>query len=202
MAVETKYVDLELFKAWRTAKPSGTDRDDLMNLAISAASRAIDSYTGRRFYLDEDATARTFNARDNVSVDGDGGRLFIADIGAEAGLLVEQGSALTSWTDLTAGLELYPANALALGKPVTGLLSPAGWTPGSATRVRVTARWGWPLVPDDVKQACLILAAKRYERRNSANGTLGVADWGTIRVSRADPDVKDLLDPFRILVVA
>lgn len=199
MAVDKNYASLPLFKSWRTAGERN-DRDDLMAVAIGAASRAIDAYTGRRFWLDEVASARTFNARDNVVVDGDGARLLVDDIGDLTGLLVETGSG-ASWSDVTAGVEVWPLNAAADGLAVEGLLYGSGWPVGSGSRVRITARWGWPVVPDEVRQACLILAARLYARRNTPEGVLGQAEWGVVRVGRADPDVVELLLPYRRVVV-
>jgi hypothetical protein len=200
VAVDTNYATLPELKAWRTAGDR-TDRDDLMTLSLGAASRAIDKFCGRRFWLDATATARIFNGRDNIVVDADGGRLFVDDIGDLDGLLVEQGSASSSWSDLTSGIETSPLNATVDGLAVEGLLYASGWTLSPYTRVRVTARWGWPVVPDDVRMACLLIASALYDRRNSPQGLAGQGDWGSIRVARVDPHAESLLLPYRRIPV-
>jgi hypothetical protein len=60
-------------------------------------------------------------------------------------------------------------------------------------RVRVTAKWGWPAVPDTVVQATLIQASRLYRRKDSPEGVLGSAEWGTVRLGRVDPDVYALI---------
>jgi hypothetical protein len=63
-------------------------------------------------------------------------------------------------------------------------------------RVRVTARWGWPSVPDGVAQAAALLAARLYRRKDSPEGVLGSSEWGAVRVARFDPDVEGLIAPY------
>lgn len=65
--------------------------------------------------------------------------------------------------------------------------------------VQVKAAWGWASVPDDVKLATLIKAARLFKRKNSPEGVLGgFQDFGAIRVTnREDPDVVMLLASYR-----
>lgn len=188
--LQKNYTTLELLKA--ALKISDSDRDDLLIAAVAAASRAIDAHTGRRFYLDAAATARTFSARDRVLSDRYGQHLFVDEI-ANATLTVEEGSASTAWTPVTStAYELEPDNALATGRPATTLLRVSGtWT--TTGKIRITTRWGWPAVPDEVAQAALIQATRLYRRKDSPEGVLGSAEWGVIRVARVDPDVQSLL---------
>lgn len=64
--------------------------------------------------------------------------------------------------------------------------------------VQVTARWGWTAVPDAVKQAALIEAARLFKRRTSPEGVLaGFQDFGASRIQQsADPDARALLNPY------
>jgi hypothetical protein len=66
----------------------------------------------------------------------------------------------------------------------------------SIAAVRVTARWGWSAVPTAVKQATILLASRGFKRYDSALGVAGFGDLGAIRVSRTDPDVTALLEPY------
>lgn len=65
--------------------------------------------------------------------------------------------------------------------------------------VQVTAAWGWTAVPDSVKYATLVQAAKLFHRKDSPQGVIGgFADFTALRVSsRIDPDVADQLGAFR-----
>lgn len=169
------------------------DRDELLDSALAAASRYIDGHCGRRFWLDEEATARTINPLGRVVRDEDGERLLVPDIGDLDGLTVEVGRA-PSWTDVTSAVEAQPTDALDDDEPVTSLLKVGGyWSTGGGLRVRVTARWGWPQIPGPVAEATLLQANRLFKRKDSPEGVAGSAEWGVIRLSRIDPDVQALV---------
>jgi hypothetical protein len=186
-----EYVELSALKA--ALKITDTERDDLLTMALAAASRGIERTTGRRFWQDQTATARVISPSGRVVRDDDGEHLLIADIGADDDLVVEVGTA-AAWTAVTDQVELEPTDALAEGRPITKLLRIGGrWPAGRGMRVRVTAKWGWPAVPDTVVQATLIQASRLYRRKDSPEGVLGSAEWGTVRLGRVDPDVYALI---------
>jgi hypothetical protein len=179
----TPYVSLPDFREY--LKISDTTRDAILTRAIRAASRSIDAMCGRHFYLDWAPTARTIRTRGQTYLDGADFALIVPDI-AEASTVVVSGRTVT--TD-------DPDS----GQAIARLYSASPWP---ETKVVVTARWGWPAVPDDVEQAALILASRLYKRRDSPEGVLGSAEWGTIRVSRRDPDVGALLEPYIVHGIA
>ncbi|MFB7866995.1 head-tail connector protein [Streptomyces sp. NPDC056069] len=189
-----EYAELATLREQLNIADDDTSRNDLLDMALAAASRGIDQATGRRFYLDDAATARVYRPSGRTVCGDDGERLIVDDIGSASGLVVETGSA-GSWTTLT-DYETSPDNALVRGRPVTALLLSSGsWGAGS-TRVRVTAKWGWPAVPDEIEQATLIQAARLYRRKDSPEGVTGSAEWGVVRLSRRDPDVWALIEHF------
>lgn len=173
-----------------------TARDSLLDKAITAASRAIDRKTGRRFWLDATPSARVYNPHGRVVCDERGELFLVEDIGAEDALVVEIGTA-GSWTAIT-NYETYPDNALAEGRPITGLLLPTGFWGTSRTRVRVTEKWGWPAIPEDIEQATRLQAGRLYRRKDSPEGVAGSAEWGLVRVPRLDPDVLALIEPYEL----
>lgn len=182
------YVTLGLLKD--ALKITDTGRDDLLNQALASASRSVDAYTGRRFYADSSASARTWRTRGRVARGGDGDLLLVDDISSLTGLVVELGDG-TTWTTVT-DYFTEPDNALVRGEAITGLRYDMGcWS--TSRRVRVTARWGWPSVPEPVVQATLIQAARLFRRKDSPEGVTGSAEFGLVRVSRVDPDVQALL---------
>lgn len=193
-----EYGDLPTLRRRVGLEASDTTQDADLTSALAAASRSIDKTCGRRFWLDPTVTQRVYNPRGKVVCDEDGETLLVDDIGSATGLVVETGPADGPWTAVT-GYETTPDNALLDGKPVAGLLRPNGfwsWARGSTTRVRVTARHGWPEVPPDITEAALLQATRLYKRKNSPEGILGSAEWGVVRLSRRDPDVWNLLEPF------
>lgn len=53
-------------------------------------------------------------------------------------------------------------------------------------------------VPDAVRTACLLLASRLWDRRQSPGGVLGTNnDIGVIRITGSDRDVEKLLAPHR-----
>ena len=185
-----------------------TDNDLLEDL-IESASRSIDRIANRRFYLDATASARLYRAYSDIFV-------YVDDIGTTSSLVVKTDSngdgtyakTLTLNTDYI----LDPLTASSLGRPFTQLtmvsntetwpifpgLTQNGLRPG----VQVTARWGWPSVPDDINMACLILTADLYKRKDAPGGILGLGDLGVVRMSPIGRDVTAMVRAYKKEVVA
>lgn len=188
-----EYADLGTAKLQLGLDNTDDTRDVLLQQALTAASRSIDRATGRRFWLDGAAVQRVYRPHGRTVVEDDGTVLIVDDIGDTTGLVVETGSG-SSWSAVT-HWEAVPDNALTLGRPVTGLLRMGGWVYG-LNRVRVTAKFGWPAVPDEIVQATLIQANRLFKRKDSPEGITGSAEWGVVRLSRRDPDVWNLIEPY------
>ena len=191
-----EYVTREALKNQLGIEASETDRDARADRAVRAASRAIDRATGRRFFLDEQPQTRTYRLDGRIVREREGDLLLVDDIGDTAGMVVEVGYN-TSWSPVT-DYETHPDNALADGRPVTGLLRLGRVWALPSSRVRVTARFGWPTVPDDIAEAAMIQAARLFKRADSPEGVMGSAEWGVVRLSRRDPDVWALIEPYII----
>lgn len=168
-------------------------RNTLLDAALGAASRGINKVTGRRFWLDDTASSRVYRLAGRVVCEADGDLLLVDDIGNIDDLVVETGGGL-SWTVIT-GYETQPDNALADGEPITALLRSGGWGTYNS-RVRVTTRWGYPAEPEDITEASLIQASRLYKRKDSPEGIIGSAEWGVRNLSRRDPDVWALIEPY------
>ena len=177
-------------------KITDTDRDESLVRNLAAASRSIDKTCGRRFYLDPEPVARILNPKGRTTLDADGWHLLTADIGDVDDLAVAIGRA-PAWSDVTTQVEAEPTDALDKLRPVTSLLRIGGtWPSGGGQRVQVTARWGWPAVPDEIQEATVLLALRLARRKDSPEGVLGSSEWGVVRLSRTDPDVGALVGPF------
>ncbi|WP_406462963.1 phage gp6-like head-tail connector protein [Streptomyces sp. NBC_00111] len=187
-----EYADRAALKDALSIETADTTRDALLDRALAAASRGIDTATGRRFWLDETPSARVYRTAGRTLWDDVGEVLNVDDVGTTTGLATATG-APGAWTAVT-DIETTPDNALARGRPITGLLLAAGgW---GTQRVQVTAQWGWPAVPDEIEQATLIQAARLFRRKDSPEGVTGSAEWGVVRLSRRDPDVWALIEHF------
>lgn len=176
------------------------NEDTLLNKALGTASRAVEKWCGNRvFSLDVSATARVYVPKANYE-------LFIDDVGTLTGLQVETGSGGVYSVLAATNYEATPTNALVRGEPITSLfdLNYTGvfWAGGVSPRVRVTAQWGWPAIPDEISQATLLVAARLYRRKGSPEGVAGFGDLGVVRVARVDPDVEALLSDFKRTAIA
>jgi hypothetical protein len=175
----------------------GTSLDTAMlERALNSASRAVDHYTGRRFWADATLTARTY--------DGSGTeRLLVDDISDRAGVVVKVGYDGATFTETrTAGVDfvLEPQNADAsVGeafafwslRAIQGRFWPK--LPYLGPTVQVTAKFGWSAVPPEVNSATLLKAASLFKRKDAPFAVAGFNDFGVVRIGRNDPDVMDLL---------
>lgn len=180
------YVELEFLK--ESLGITDDERDTQIQQRLDAAVRSVNDVCGRVFTLGDTATPRVLRTARRVVVDDDGPRLLVPDIGSLDGLVVEVGRA-GSWQDITSGVEPIRDGDDDPDWPWTSLLRPGGWPVGGGTRVRITARWGWPAVPEAVVMATVLQASRLWKRRSSPEGVAGSAEWGVMRVTRADPDV-------------
>lgn len=175
----------------------------LLEKAINAASRAVDDWTGRRFWVDESVSARRYRADGPYVAEVD-------DISTTTGLIVEtdpsaDGSWSTTWT-LDDDFELEPEHAEAGGGASAWwrLVAVGGLRFPSARRrtLRVTAAWGWSEVPPQIEEATILRSVALFKRKESPYGVADFGEFGPVRITRKDPDVMDLLRPFQKPMVA
>jgi hypothetical protein len=191
VALGTIYASLEELKDAR--RITDTVDDAALLTRLQRASRAIDKRCGRRFYADSSASARTYRTRGRVTRSDDGELLLVDDVSSTTGLVVEVGDG-TSWTAVT-DYFTEPDNAIVRGAAIEALRRDLGrWS--TCRRARITAAWGWPAVPANISEATLLLANRRFMRRDSPEGVAGWSDQGPVRVSRFDPDIEDLVQDY------
>jgi hypothetical protein len=207
MAITNGYATLTQIKGYMSISDN-TDNDLLEDL-IESASRSIDRIANRRFYLDSVASARLYRAYSDIFV-------YIDDLGTTTDLVVKTDSngngTYAKTLTLNQDYILDPLTAPSLSRPYTQLtmvsntetwpifpgLTQNGLRPG----VQVTARWGWPSVPDDINMACLILTADLYKRKDAPGGILGLGDLGVVRMSPLGRDVTAMVRAYKKEVVA
>ena len=200
MAITNGYCTLAEVKA--ALRVTDTVDDTLIENAIEGASRRIDGYCGRWFYKTA-ATAVTMFPFNEYIV------RFPADVANNTVTIkTDTNGDGTYATTLTQGTHyvLEPTTTVLRGRPylqarsINNATFPLYFSPAPAT-VQVTAYWGWDAIPDDIREACILLSMRQFARLNAALGVVGFADMA-ISVRAVDPDVRDLLSPYKIVGVA
>ena len=175
--------------------------DAQIELAITAASRAIDQACHRQFGKADLPVERYYTAE----LDPATNRMAVQidDLMVSAGLTVHAdidedetyGAEVTSYT-------LRPRNAPADGEPWTELVVGRGASvgfPAGADAVRVTAEFGWSAVPGAIREACALQASRLLSRRDAPFGVAGSPTAGSEMrlLAKIDPDVDVILRPYR-----
>jgi hypothetical protein len=169
----------------------------LLERAINATSRAIDTYTGRRFWQDAAVQSKVYRCDDGYEAEVD-------DISTTTGLIVASdttgdGSYATTWASSDYQLETLNADTesaahawwriVAVGNNLFPIHA-------RRTTLRVTAKFGWSEIPPAVEEACILRAANLFKRKEATFGVAGFGEFGVVRIGRNDPDVVALLGDF------
>jgi len=184
------YATLSQLKAALRVPSSDTVDDSTLQLALDAASEAIIVHCGRTFGTAATDTSRVFAAgkADVVEVDD------LSSITAV--YFSEDGS---TW-NITTNYQAEPLNGISDGIafPTTRLRTTNAFTwpvRGGLQTVKVTGRFGFGSIPTSVKQAEIMQAIRWFKRPDAPFGvTFG--EMGGLRVSRVDPDIASMLEPY------
>lgn len=199
MPITNGYATLNEVKA--SLRLTDNTDDALLERAIESASRRIDGYCGRFFYKTSQTAVTMYPISEFLLA-------FPNDVSnTSVTIKIDTNANGTYATTLVQGTDyiLEPTNAPLQGYPYTharmvgGQTFPLEVVPSFPT-VQVTAQWGWNSIPNDVNQACILLAMRQFARLNSALGVVGFADMA-INVRAVDPDVRDLLNQFVVFGV-
>jgi hypothetical protein len=199
MAITNGYCTLAEVKA--ACRITDALSDTLLENVIEGASRRIDGYCGRFFYQVAN-TAISFYTNNEFKV-------LLPDI-ASANITVKtddngDGTFETTWS--AGQYRLEPTDVVLQTRPyyrlvTTGIRTFPIFSYPPMPGLQVTATWGWPSIPDDVREACILLSMRMFSRYNSPLGVAGFGDMGAITVRAVDPDIRDLLNPYVLQGVA
>ena len=202
MAITNGYTTLAAMKTFLSITDSADDT--ILESFIESASRSIDRIANRRFYADAAASARKYRAYNDLFV-------YVDDISSTTGLVVkidDDGDG-TFETTLTINTDFLvePLTAASKDRPFTQLtivnttfswpIFPGLFSNGLRPGVEVTAKYGWPAVPDDIETATQILTADLYKRKDSPGGILGLGDLGAVRMSALGRDVTAMVRAYK-----
>ena len=194
MAITNGYCTLNELKASLRIPVSDTIDDDLLELAVEAASRDIDQASERIFYSLSDT--RIFIPRDssNTAIDD------LVSVTSIKTSTSADGAFDVTWA--SSDYQLMPLNGVAGGMTVPyDLIYAVGDysfpQSGQEATVKVEGTWGFSSVPVAIKQATVLLSARIFKRNDSPGGVMGFGDLGIVRVGRMDPDIEKLIQPYR-----
>lgn len=183
------YVTTAELKGYVRIPLADTDDDARIDLVAEAASRAVDHHCNRQFG-EQLATERFYTAewdkfrcRYVVHID---------DTEDAAPTVESDGDAVTDFS-------MRPVNAVANGRPFTRIVFDEGVTVSTdENAISVTADWGWSSVPDTIKTATLLQAARFFQRQSAPFGVAGSPDLGSeLRLlQKVDVDVAVMLRSF------
>lgn len=197
MAHESDYLTQAELKA--TLELTGeTFADADIDLAIGAASRAVDDIANRRFFADADANQIRHYSPCSKSF------LLIDDLVTLTSLKIDTSGDLLFDTTLTENDDfvLEPLNAPDEDRPWRAVRmhpNSSEHLPSFPRGVELTGKFGWSAVPNRVKQATSIIASQMLRRsREAPFGVVafGVEGGAAMRVATMDPQVKLLLKDF------
>ena len=199
MAITNGYATLAEIKARLSIDSGDTQDDAMLEACVEAASRQIDKFTGTRFFT-AGSQDRYFTALDPLRV--------IVDDATAITAIVQDLQANRTYTDTVdlSDVDLMPDNAVQLGVPYQQLAivpdSPKTFIT-DRRGIKVTGTWGYASsAPPAVKQACLLLAAAMFRRKDAPFGIAGGGEVGqAIQLAAMDPTARLLLSPFRRLAV-
>lgn len=188
------YATVSELKAAIGISPSDLVDDAALEAALAAASADIDNYCDRRF--DQVEETRTFSPRrvDQVLID---------DCVSVTEVATDDGSRTYPRIWAESDYDLLPENAGAHDPYTAIALAPNGNHRFPIVRkgLRLTGVWGWPRVPEPVRKACLIEAQRLFKRKDAPFGITGTPEFGQMRITGYDVDVKRLLEPYRKITV-
>ena len=190
---------------------SGSGQDTNISNAILGASRQIDRICKRRFWQDSTTQVKTFTPVSNLFLD-------TPDISTTTGLIVKTDSTDNGTYDTTLTINtdfiVTPTNPRLLGtgsgehEPVTQIRilntrSSERFDPDIINNVQITAKFGFAVIPEDVKQATLIQALRLFKRKDTPFNVFGNEQTGTVELfNKFDPDAMSLIKNFRRLDLA
>lgn len=208
MAITNGYCTLNEVKS--AARITDSTDDVLLENCVEAASRRIDGFVNRFFYQIS-ATISLYLTDTNVvgPYSYNQYTLSIPDLYSITTLKSDDdgdGVFETTWTQNT-DYRLEPLDTVLQTRPYNKIIAigaksfPVIFQP-PMPGMQVQGVWGWPAIPDDVREAAIIMSLRLFSRYNSPLGVLGFGEMGAVTVRAVDPDIREMLSPYREIAIA
>lgn len=183
----TNTTDLKTYCGIRSS-----DHDTILDGIVTAVTKVIDNYTGRKFNVTTNST-RTFREWDEFS----GADFLDNPFDGDVLWLDEELAAQVSASDITGSPSVHyipenepPYYALILGSDTSEWSNPTS----------ITGPWGYSTdIPSDIANAALVLGKHIYESREATEGPqMIVTPDGHVLMPKGIPnDVAMILDKYR-----
>jgi hypothetical protein len=179
-----------------------TDHDSDIDSVITSATREINNHCSRNFNRDAAlavATVRVFPVKFAAFAR-------VHDFYTTTDLVIKtdpSGTGVFSETWAASDYQLEPLNGIRDGNHgwpyfiIRAVGSRTFPVFGLRATLQVTSHFGWTAVPEDVKQAHLMLCAETFKMREAPLGVAGWSEFGAVRV-RDVPKVAKLLYPYEL----
>lgn len=202
MTITNGYATLTAAKLALGINDLTDDRD--IEACVEAASRQIDDHCGkgRKFFHDATVVARSYYPDDEDEC-------WVDDISTTTGLVVkvDLDDDGTFETTLTLGTDFilapvnaaaeYPARPYTQIKLLTNSRTLFYELASGRPFLQVTAKFGWPAVPESVERACVMQTRNVFKAMQAQNGLVQIAVDGTaVRMPTIDPMARMLLDNY------
>jgi hypothetical protein len=193
------YTSVEELKDRLGIPATDTTSDFQLLGAVESGAKAVEQYCGRFFYqMPDTRTYMPYNIYE----------LPVDDIVSISSLAIDRdgdGIFEETWTQ---GVDYQLAYApgqfaqLSWGEPRpftlirvinSGVTFPYIWEFSTANRVQVTGVFGWPSVPQGVRQAAMQTSAEVFKLKDSPFGLAGTSEFGLVRVPKQNPYIVKLL---------
>lgn len=174
------YVNRDELKSAINLPEATADAD--INRALGASSRAVEKLTSRRYWQDAADVTHRYTALSTS--------LVVVDDLTSVTTLSSNGSEIAA-----SDFYLEPANNIKYGEPYLWIESDGAFSLGRQS-IEIVGKFGWPEVPDQVKQIVIVTAVKMLKRTREA--PWGIIETGfdgmALRIVREDPDMMLLID--------
>jgi hypothetical protein len=199
MAITNGYCSLAQMKSALRIPSADVIDDSILELAVEAASRMIDAECDRNFF--SVSATRDYVPNDRITVDTD-------DLTVITSVkLDDQGDGTFLITLATSDFQTEPLNQRVSGNPfpvyrlrmIGDYLLPE-W--GQQATVRIAGTYGFTPVPIQITQATIIQSTRIFKRLDSPLGLTWGVDGMGMRVGKVDPDVAQLIRPFKKFAAA
>tara|TARA_R100001480_G_scaffold153610_1_gene156983 strand:- start:393 stop:1010 length:618 start_codon:yes stop_codon:yes gene_type:complete len=197
MAITNGYCALSELKAYIGITDSNDDNQ--LEDAVNSASRQIDSYCRRRFFVDGGASSRKYIAKDifNLYTDDFSNndptvKIDTNDDGTFDLTLAAADFQLHPLNGLANGIEGLPFNKIVLMDTASDTFP----THDRRARVQVTATWGFAAVPEPIRQATLALSSELFTMATTPLGVAGVSEFGVVML-RENRKITTMIKDYR-----